>query len=123
MFIRINSIAIFAHHGVYAEEIKNGNNFEIDLEVEVPDTLGISDVLDDALDYTKLYDTVVNVSDTKRYNLLEAFAWDICAKILRSFLEVISVKVKLRKLNAPVGGKIKFVEVEYNASRDNSNNA
>ena len=119
MFIRLNSIAIFAHHGVYEEEIKDGNHFEIDLEVEVPDTLGImSDALCDALDYTKLYDTVLKVSEKKRYNLLETLAGNICTNILEAFLNVISVGVKVRKMNAPVGGMIKWVEVEYKKQRD-----
>ena len=119
MFIRLNSIAIFAHHGVYAEEIKNGNHFEIDLDVEVPDTLGTTtDALEDALDYTKLYEAVIGISESKRYNLLESFAYDICIKILDSFSNVIFVKVKVRKMNPPVGGKISFVEVEYKKQRN-----
>ncbi len=114
MFIRLNSIEIFAHHGVYEEEIRNGNHFEIDLEVEVADTSGArTDDLADALDYTKLYTTVVKVSENKRYNLLEAFASDICMVISDTFSEVRSVGVKVRKMNAPVGGKLKSVEVEY----------
>lgn len=118
MFIRLNSIAIFAHHGVYEEEIRNGNHFEIDLEVEVSDTLGTTtDELSDALDYTKLYETVLKVSQKKRYNLLEAFANDICIDILETFLNVNSVGVKIRKMNAPVGGAIKSVEVEYKKRR------
>ena len=118
MFIRLYSIAIFAHHGVYEEELKNGSHFEIDLEVEVPDTLGtMTDLLSDALDYTKLYDAVLKVSEEKRYNLLEAFASDICTKIMRIFLNVISTGVKVRKLNAPVGGAIKSVEVEFKKRR------
>lgn len=119
MFIRLNSIAIFAHHGVYEEEIKSGNHFEIDLEVEVPDTLGTTtDALEDVLDYTKLYEAVIGISESKRYNLLEAFAHEICIKIMDTFPAVIDARVKVRKMDAPVGGKIKSVEVEYKKGRN-----
>ncbi len=118
MFIRLNSIEIFAHHGVYEEEIRNGNHFEIDLEVEVADTSATrTDALSDTLDYTKLYTTVIKVSEKKRYNLLEAFACDICMVVLDTFREVRGVGVKVRKMNAPVGGKLNFVEVEYKSFR------
>jgi dihydroneopterin aldolase len=77
----------------------------------------ITDSLSDALDYTKLYKTVVTVSEKRRYNLLEAFAQDICVNILDAFSEVVQVIVKIRKLNPPIGGSVKNVEVEIHAKR------
>jgi len=119
MFIRLNSIAIFAFHGVYDEEIRNGNQFEIDLEIETADSAGAkTDAIGDALDYTKLYEAVIEISESKRYNLLEAFANDICLKILDRFSDAITVQVKVRKIDPPIGGKIKFVEVEYKKQRN-----
>lgn len=121
MFIRLNAVKIFAHHGIYDEEIRNGNHFEIDLEVEVPDTLGTStDTLSDALDYTRLYDTIISVSESRRYNLLEAFTADICAKILDSFSVVRSVGAKVRKIDPPIGGSVKNVEVELRMKRNDA---
>ncbi len=113
MFIRLNTIKIFAHHGVYEDEIKNGNQFEMDLEIEIADSLGAtSDLLIDALDYTQLYKIVVEVSENRRYNLLEALASDIAEKILKDFPSVKFIGVKVRKMTPPVGGDLKFVEVE-----------
>lgn len=118
MIIRLHSIKLFAHHGVYEAEIKNGNHFEIDVEVEVPDTLGSeSDELSDALDYTKLYDTVRGVSENRRYNLLEAFSCDICMKILEVFPVIGYAAVKVRKLSPPMSSEIESVEVEYQKRR------
>ena len=120
MFIRLNSIKIFAHHGVYEDEIKKGSHFEIDLEVTVPDKLGINDNLADALDYTKLYEAVIAVSENRRYNLLEAFASDICIKILESFQAVGSVGIKVRKVAPPMMGNTASVEVEFQKRRTNA---
>ena len=121
MFIRLNSIKIFAHHGVYDEEINNGNNFEIDIEIELPDSFGATtDALVDVLDYTKLYQRVVSISENHRYNLLEAFSCDICIKILETFSVVQYVGVKLRKMNPPMGGEVMSVEVEFKKRRENA---
>ena len=120
MFIRLNGIKLFAHHGVYEDEIKHGNNLEVDLEVEAADTLGATDSLAETLDYTALYKTVMAVSQNRRYNLLEAFSSDICMRILESFPAVKYAKVKVRKMNPPIGGEIKNVEVEFQKGRTNA---
>jgi dihydroneopterin aldolase len=120
MFIRLNGIKIFAYHGVYDEEIRSGNHFEIDLEVEMPNTIGKTDTLADTLDYLELYKSVIAVSEKRRYNLLEAFASDICTKILETFVETEYVGVKVRKLNPPIGGEIKNVEVEFQKRKKNA---
>jgi dihydroneopterin aldolase len=118
MFIGLNSIEIFAHHGVYDEEIDHGNHFEIDIKVEIPDArAGSSDMLSGTLDYTEVYKVVLAVSEKRRYNLLETFAYDLCKKIIDSFLVVQQVTIKLRKLNPPIGGSVKNVEVELQMNR------
>jgi dihydroneopterin aldolase len=121
MFIRLNAIEIFAHHGVYEEEIRDGNHFEIDLEIEVPDSvLSTTDALSDTLDYTELYKTVIAVSEKRRYNLLEAFAAAICTNILDSFSAIENVGIKIRKLNPPIGGSVKNVEIELQMKREHA---
>jgi dihydroneopterin aldolase len=120
MFIRLNAIKIFAYHGIYAEEIRDGNSFEIDLEIELPEGKGNTDAITDTLDYTELYKAVIIVSESRRYNLLEAFASDICTKVLESFSEVLSVTVNVRKMNPPIGGDIKFVEVGIRQTRSDA---
>ena len=120
MYIRLNTITIFAHHGVYAEEIRDGNHFEIDLEVEIPDVQTSNDDLAGTLDYSELYKTVISVSEGRRYNLIETFASDICWRILEAFSQAESVRVKVRKLDPPVGGEVKNVEVELFNRRSNA---
>src|SRR5947209_8200355 len=111
MYINLNSIEVFAYHGAYEEEAKNGNHFEIDLHVEVPDSRGmITDRLEDALDYTKLLSAVLSVSESKRFILLEAFASNIGEKILDEFREVKNITIKIRKLNPPMNASVKNVE-------------
>jgi dihydroneopterin aldolase len=119
MYIRLNSITIFAHHGVYEEEIASGNHFEIDLECTVPYSCGTTtDELHDAVDYSQLFSAVIAVSESRRFNLLEAFAHAICNRILEKNQLIENILVKVRKLNPPVGGSVKHVEVELEMRRD-----
>jgi dihydroneopterin aldolase len=118
MKIRLHSIEIFAHHGVYDEEIHHGNHFEIDLEVEIADSFGSTDSLADTLDYTQVYKTVLKVSESKRYNLIESLAHEICTKILAEFTTIDRVQIKLRKLNPPIAGSVRNVEVELEMKRN-----
>jgi dihydroneopterin aldolase len=119
MFIRLNGIEIFAHHGVNEEEIKSGNHFEIDVEIEVAKVAGTtSDQLQDTLDYTKILKSIIAISDKRRYNLLEAFAHDICGKLFDVFSDAENVTVKIRKLNPPMAGSVKNAEVELTMARN-----
>ncbi len=113
MIIRLNSIELFAHHGVYEEEIAFGNHFEIDLQCELRDAEGaVTDQLLDTLDYSKLFSAIRNVSENKRFNLLEAFAHSICKTLLGENPIIEKITVKIRKLNPPLDGSVKSVEVE-----------
>lgn len=113
MIIRLAAIEIFAHHGVQQEEIEYGNHFEIDVEIEIPDTRGLeTDALAETLDYTKIAASVSSVSAQRRYNLLEAFAHDISMELEKNFPRFLSMSIKVRKLNPPMEESVKFVEVE-----------
>ena len=118
MNIRLNSIKLFAYHGVYPEEIANGNHFEIDVEVELSDPPGLhSDDVSETLDYSLLYQVVLSVSQNRRYNLIEAFAYDICTVVFDTFPDIKSIRTRIRKLKALVGGEIGNVEAEILRNR------
>ena len=68
------------------------------------------------LDYAKLYENVVNVFSSTRYNLIE----HLCCKILDSIMNtfaVYSCKVIVRKPDVPINGKLESVEVEVYQDR------
>ncbi|MEP7234756.1 MAG: dihydroneopterin aldolase [Ignavibacteriota bacterium] len=118
MIIRVTGLKLFAHHGVYEEEIRVGNNFEIDIEVEVVVSKERSDdELSYTLDYVMLCRVVKQVSDSKRYNLLETFSTDICGRIMEEFEKALSVKVRVRKMKPPVGAEVEYVEIENTERR------
>ena len=116
--IKLHSIKLFAHHGAYEEERLVGNNFEIDIAVDVKIPIGShSDKLEDTLDYESLVKTVTRVSADKQYYLLEAFANDICKMILQEQPTIDSVTIEVRKLHPPMQVEVESVGVLLTMSR------
>ena len=70
-----------------------------------------SDELQDTVNYQKVYQYVKSEMQT-RSKLLEHVARRILVRIKQEFPEVNYAKIKIRKLNPPLGGKMDFVAVE-----------
>ena len=102
----------FAYHGCFKEEQVIGTKFSIDLFLEV-DTSNAekSDKLEDTVNYQAVYQLVNKEMDSKS-NLLEHVGRRILDRISSSFPQIDSAKVKIRKLNPPLGGKMDFVSLE-----------
>ncbi len=116
--IKLRSIKLFAHHGAYEEERLSGNNFEIDIAVDMKIPIGAySDKLEETLDYVSLVKTVIRVSAEKQYYLLEAFVTDICKMILQEQPTIDSVTIEVRKLHPPMQVEVESVGVLLTMSR------
>ena len=111
--IRLYKIELFGYHGVHSEEKKNGQNFEVDIELSVDSAQAIqTDNIDFAVDYSKIYKQVADTFLSNRYSLIETLAADISESIISNF-SVLSCKVIIRKPDVPINGKIDAVEVEH----------
>ena len=116
--IRINNAKFFAYHGVLEYEKEYGNEFEVDIEMICDiSSLGDSDDLNKTVDYLSVYKVVEKIFTQKKFNLIESVNQYICREIIDNFPHVISVNVKIRKLNAPLG-IIDSVEIENTLNRD-----
>jgi len=82
--VSLHALRIFGHHGVHPEERTHGQDFLFDVELEVGDR-GLSDRIEDAVDYTAVARTVREVSAAREYHLLEALADAIVEEMLRRF--------------------------------------
>jgi 7,8-dihydroneopterin aldolase/epimerase/oxygenase len=109
--IRIEDMEFYAFHGHYKEEQIVGNKFLIDLEIETDlDTAAISDKLDDTADYTVAC-RVVKEEMEKKSKLLENIAKRILDSLFMNMKNLKRVKVKIKKLNPPVGFRVGSVSV------------
>lgn len=102
--IRINNATFYSFHGVLEYEKKFGNKFEADIEMECDiDSLGITDDLERTVNYQEVYNLAERKFNENKFNLIETLNMNICNAILENFPQVMSVKVSIRKANAPLG--------------------
>lgn len=110
--IRLSGLSFYGYHGVTAAEKETGRLFEVDCEVEVDlADAGQTDNLTDTIDYEKIYEVIRGIVEDKAFSLLEGLAKEITGQILEQF-PVYRVTLKVRKMNPPIAGHIKFIEVE-----------
>lgn len=94
-----------AYHGHFKEEQEVGNVFKVDVTIKTDCTkASVTDDLTDALDYQKVYLTVKNEMQQTSH-LLEHVVKRIMDTLYDSFPQIISLKVKLAKMNPPLGGQ------------------
>ena len=94
MRIQIRGIELRGFHGVLEHERAEGQRFLFDLELEVGEA-GVSDRIEDAVDYREVVACVREVSDGRAYRLLEALATALADALLERFaLERVEVRVR-----------------------------
>jgi dihydroneopterin aldolase len=100
--VELEGLEIFGHHGATEEEQQRGRTLLYDVRLEVSDG-ALSDRLDDAVDYDEVAATVREVSDGRRFRLLEALAAAAADAISERFA-VQRVRVRVRKPGIEPGG-------------------
>lgn len=106
-----------AYHGLEHDEIRNGQRFEVDLEMIFDASkAAASDQLKDTIDVRQVYEKVREVVVNKRFYLIEAVSQNIADLIFEKFA-VDEVTVKVRKPFAPLGGLANGTEVEITRKR------
>jgi dihydroneopterin aldolase len=109
--ILISGIREMGVHGVLPEEQVRPQPFEVDIELLVDvRAAGVSDDLDDTVDYSAICDAVVRVVSSERYRLLERLATRI-AEACRADPRVVGVVVEVRKMHPPVRALLNHVAV------------
>lgn len=110
--ISIEGMEFFAYHGCFKEEQVIGTKFLIDLFLETDTTEAEkTDNLHDTVNYQLVYKLVKKEMETTS-KLLEHVGRRVLDRIQQEFPEVTHARIKIRKLNPPLGGKMDFVSLE-----------
>jgi dihydroneopterin aldolase len=110
--ISIEGMEFFAYHGCFKEEQIIGTKFRIDLYLEADTRKAeFSDELHDTVNYQAVYELVKDEMKTKS-KLLEHVGRRILNRIKQEYAEVEYARIKIRKLNPPLGGKMDYVALE-----------
>ncbi len=104
--IILRGMQFYAFHGVNPEERAAGQTFLVDLEVQADlRPAGLSDRLEDTVNYSHLYRAVREVMEGPPRELLEALAEAIAQRVLDTF-PVLSARVRVEKTHPPIKGAV-----------------
>jgi 7,8-dihydroneopterin aldolase/epimerase/oxygenase len=110
--IELKQLHFFAFHGLYEEEKKTGNEFEVNLSVDYkPDTVVISEIAD-TINYAELFD-LVKAEMQKPRDLLETLAMEIVELIHSLYPQITKAVISITKLHPPIAAFTGSVGVKY----------
>lgn len=114
--IALEGMRFFARHGFYAEEQVLGGEYIVDVTIT---TTFAQAAVDDDLYKTINYETIYLICEAnmrKRAKLLENVASRIALDIKHQFRTIQELKVRIKKLNPPLGGRVDaaWIEVDGN---------
>jgi dihydroneopterin aldolase len=110
--VLLSGMRFRAHHGVLGEERTQGQDFLVDVDLEV-DLRGAaqSDDIDRTIDYRRVYAIVTEVMRGPPQNLIETLVEAIATKIL-ALDRVTAVTVRVRKPQVKLPGPLESAGVE-----------
>lgn len=99
--IELKKLRFLAYHGLYAEERKTGNEFEINLSVSFQTSSGTITGISDTVNYSELY-TLLKTEMQKPRHLLETFLMEVSEIIHVSFPQIKKIEISITKLHVPI---------------------
>lgn len=113
--IFIDSMRIYAYHGVMGQERRVGGDYEVSVWVDYDFSHAIySDALRDTISYADICD-IIKREMAIPSRLLEHAAGMIAKSIAHTYPQAFRIKIKLTKVNPPMGADCQGagVEVEF----------
>ncbi len=116
--ILLEKMEFYAYHGHFKEEQKIGGKYLVDLELETNfDGAVQHDELDGTVNYAEVYELVKNEMEIKS-KLIEHLAGRILKVLLREFKTIKWARVKVSKVNPPIGAQLEAVAVVLEQKRE-----
>lgn len=116
--IILRDLAFFAYHGVYQEEANLGQRFYFDLDCFLDlRPAGETDDEHQTVRYDHIAKRVETIVTKQRFNLIEALAEAVAKDLLTNMDKLQSVRLKVRKPEAPIPAIVKDIAVEITRSR------
>lgn len=110
--IRISGIKGFGYHGVFDSERTNGQDFYVDVELELDLTqASVSDDVNDTINYADVTKLVVEEITSNPVSLIEKLAGRIADQIKSDFFQAKRVTVTVHKPQAPISEDVKDISV------------
>lgn len=116
--ILVRGLRIFAYHGVNPEEKEDGQNFVLDIDAYVDITVPCkTDNVEDTVSYAKIIKETVRIFTCRKDDLLERAAERVAQGLFESFDRIQSLRILLKKPEAPIKADFDYVGVEIYRER------
>jgi dihydroneopterin aldolase len=113
--IQLNNLRFFAPHGVFEEEGKAGNEFEVNISllIHAPENTPVT--LKDTVNYAEVYRLTKDIFKIRK-KLLEELAIEIVDAVYQTFPAIQKATIQIIKLHPPIAGFSGSVSVTYDKS-------
>ena len=112
--IEIHGLKLYGYHGVYLEEAKLGQTFQIDLTLTVARS-ATDDLPESVLSYADVIDRMTKTFSDRSYKLIETLGEKIL-RDLASFHQIQHARIHVKKLHAPIPQAVSHVGVIFERS-------
>lgn len=110
--IGLEGMRIFARHGFYEEERILGNEFILDVFLDTDiDEAAMEDNLFKTINYETVYQLCL-IEMRNPSQLIEEVCQRIVHRLFEYFSHIGGIRVKLRKLNPPLGGAVDCASIQ-----------
>ena len=110
--IQLDAVQFYAYHGIFDEEKTLGNNYVVDIKIEVSANKQIIESITETIDYALVFDMLKKRMQIQT-PLLETIATDFCHTILNNFQLASSIDFSIKKMNPPIEKFIGNVGVQF----------
>jgi dihydroneopterin aldolase len=100
MTVELKALRFVAYHGLYEEEQKTGNEYEVNLTASFEPEAVITDI-SDTLNYVNLYE-LIREEMSKPTDLLETLAMTITTRIHEKMPGIKKISISIYKLHPPI---------------------
>lgn len=116
-YIKITNLKVFAHHGVFAEETRDGQDFYVNAKLYLNcRKAGQTDCLSDSLNYGEVSHFITDFLQKNTYKLIESAAEQLAEAMLLSMPVLQGVEIELCKPHAPIGLPFENVSITIERS-------
>jgi dihydroneopterin aldolase len=113
--VELRGLELPGRHGVLEHEAETGQPFLYDVELQLPEPG--ADELSETVDYREVVRLLRELSDGRRFQLLESLAAAVADALLERFVEVERVRVRVRKPEVDPGAPVEYAAASVRRER------
>lgn len=112
LIIQLHHLRFVGEHGMYEEERKVGNEFEVNVSLEVKAPKEKLTSLDGTINYAEVHRIVKEVFSERKL-LLETLVMEMAGQLKLNFPSIKKISIQIMKLNPPITSFVGSVSVTY----------